>query len=371
MTVSVAQGRKLLDGYLGSSIPHRNGEMSYQCPFCNHYKKKLQVNLHTQKWHCWVCDARGQTVSSLLRKSNAPYEYVKQAKDLYGDSSSNSKSQFSSRELVSLPEGYKPLYIKQSTPDYRNALHYAITERKLTLIDILRYQVGYCEEGPYAGMIVIPSYNEDNNLNYYVGRSYYHSAVTHKNPPVSKDIIGFENQINWKEPIILVEGAFDAIAVKRNAVPILGKSISKSLIKKIVSSTVEDIYIALDRDALKKALQYVEQFLNMGKKVYLVDMQDKDPSEMGFVNFTHHVQQAEEMDLGKLIRYKLSSITLSPDDARYKFDDVISGWLNRANKTGIINEFNPSLTHVTFNIEKSCLIELEKIMPTEFSLELI
>ena len=50
----------------------------------------------------------------------------------------------------------------------------------------------------------------------------------------------------------------------------------------------------------------MEQFLNMGKRVYLVDMEEKDPSEMGFVSFTKHIQQAEEMDLGKLIRYKLS-----------------------------------------------------------------
>ena len=59
-------------------------------------------------------------------------------------------------------------------------------------------------------------------------------------------------------------------------------------------------------DAFKKALSYTEQFLNMGKKVYLVDMQDKDPSEMGFASFTRYVQQAEEMDFGKLLRYKLS-----------------------------------------------------------------
>jgi DNA primase len=154
--------------------------------------------------------------------------------------------------------------------------------------------------------VIIPSYNENNQLNTFVGRTYEDAYHKYRGPESSKDIIVFENLINWAQPIILVEGVFDAIAVKRNAVPILGKSISKSLIKKIVSSTVEDIYIALDRDALKKALQYVEQFLNMGKKVYLVDMQDKDPSEMGFVNFTHHVQQAEEMDLGKLLRYKLS-----------------------------------------------------------------
>lgn len=305
MTVSVAQGRKLLDGYLGSSIPHRNGEMSYQCPFCNHYKKKLQVNLHTQKWHCWVCDARGQTVSSLLRKSNAPYEYVKQAKDLYGDSSGNSNSHINSRELVSLPEGYKPLYIRQNTPDYRNALHYAIKERKLTLIDILRYQVGYCEEGPYAGMIVIPSYNEDNHLNYYVGRSYYHSAVTHKNPPVSKDIIGFENQINWKEPIILVEGAFDAIAVKRNAIPLFGKKIMTTLRSRILTEKVKKIYIALDVDAFADSVKEVEYFLNNGIEVFLVKLPEKDPSEIGYRGMIEVIANAKKVDFFDLVKFKM------------------------------------------------------------------
>ena len=37
--------------------------------------------------------------------------------------------------------------------------------------------------------------------------------------------------------------------------PILGKNISKSLLKKIVTSKVKEIYIALDRDSLKKAVE--------------------------------------------------------------------------------------------------------------------
>ena len=37
----------------------------------------------------------------------------------------------------------------------------------------------------------------------------------YKNPPVSKNVIMFENQVNWKEPITLVEGVFDAMAVKK------------------------------------------------------------------------------------------------------------------------------------------------------------
>ena len=304
MTVSVAAGRKLLDGYLGTSTPHKNGEMSYQCPFCNHYKKKLQVNLHTQKWHCWVCDAKGQTVSSLLRKSNAPYEYVKRAKELYGDNTRTS-APTNSRELVSLPEGYKPLYINQNTPSYRNALHYAITERKLTPIDILRYQVGYCEEGPYAGMIIIPSYNEQNQLNYYVGRSYYHKAVTHKNPPVSKDIIGFENQINWKEPIILVEGAFDSIAVKRNAIPLFGKKIMTTLRSRILTEKVKKIYIALDDDAFADSVREVEYFLNNGIEVFLVRLPGKDPSEIGYKGMIEVIAIAKKVDFFDLIKFKM------------------------------------------------------------------
>jgi hypothetical protein len=96
------------------------------------------------------------------------------------------------------------------------------------------------------------------------------------------------------------------MAIRRNAIPILGKNISKSLLKKIVSSKVKEIYIALDRDALKKAVKFCEQFISMGKKVYLVDMDEKDPSEMGFQLFTNHIQDAEELDLSSLLRYKLN-----------------------------------------------------------------
>ena len=75
--------------------------------------------------------------------------------------------------------------------------------------------------------------------------------------------------------------------------------------KKLVQSKSEEIYIALDKDAQSKALQYSEQFLNMGKKVFLVKMEDKDPSEMGFVKFTKHIQTAKQLDLQAIMQYKL------------------------------------------------------------------
>lgn len=306
MTINLLQVKHVIDEHLGSSVQHKkDGEMSYYCPFCNHYKRKLQVNLVTQKWHCWVCDNKGQTILSLLKKSNAPIQYFTKIKEVYGDTNYNTKAD-PGREIVGLPEHYKPLYINQGTPDYRNALHYVLNVRKLTPMDILRYQVGYCEEGPYAGMIIVPSFNEYNMINYYVGRSYYDNAtIKHKNPPVSKDVIGFENQINWKEPVIIVEGAFDAIATKRNAIPLFGKQIPQSLKSKILTHT-KRLYLALDRDAFKASISYIEYFMNNDIEVYFVNLPGKDPGELGYINMIDCVNNAEKVDFFKLMTFKMS-----------------------------------------------------------------
>ena len=85
----------------------------------------------------------------------------------------------------------------------------------------------------------------------------------------------------------------------------MGKSISTSLYKKIITSSVRDIYIALDDDAKDRAVQIGEQFLNQGKRVFIVTLPDKDPSEMGFKAFTEHIQLAEELNLSNLMLHKL------------------------------------------------------------------
>jgi Ran GTPase-activating protein (RanGAP) involved in mRNA processing and transport len=96
------------------------------------------------------------------------------------------------------------------------------------------------------------------------------------------------------------------MAIKRNAIPLLGKNIQSSLMKKIVTSVVDKIYIALDRDAIKQALKFCEKLMAEGKEVYLVDMQDKDPSEMGFENFTKLIQKTVPLTYYNLMEQKLA-----------------------------------------------------------------
>ena len=178
-------------------------------------------------------------------------------------------------------------------------------ERGLTYNDFIKYGVGYCNTGEYRGRIIIPSYSESGTLNFFIARTYDGNYFKYKNPEASKDIIFFENLINWNAPIILCEGVFDAIAIRRNAIPILGKSISTSLYKKIITSKVQDIYVALDTDARDKAIEIAEKFLNQGKRVFLIKLPDKDPSEMGFKAFTELIQTAEELDLSGIMLHKL------------------------------------------------------------------
>ena len=155
----------------------------------------------------------------------------------------NFKQKFVKKEELTfnLPEGVQPL-ISSSAILSRHALHY-LDQRGVTKQDVVKYDLHYCEEGPLRNMVVIPSYDKDGFINYYVGRSFDKNAyIKHKLASSTKDIIGFEMYINWDLPVILCEGAFDAMAIKRNAIPLFGKKISTTLMKKIIESNVKKIY---------------------------------------------------------------------------------------------------------------------------------
>jgi hypothetical protein len=97
-------------------------------------------------------------------------------------------------------------------------------------------------------------------------------------------------------------------AIKRNAIPLLGKDITPRLMKRLLTGKVKKIYVALDKDALKQALVHCQTFLAHGKKVFLVEMQAKDPSQMGFQQFTRLIQQAKPLTLSRIMQLKLELV---------------------------------------------------------------
>ncbi len=83
----------LLEKVLMKSYQMKNGEHAFHCPFCNHHKKKLQVNCETQKWHCWVCNKGGYKIGILLRKINAPQQIITDVLKLLDDYVGTKKQQ--------------------------------------------------------------------------------------------------------------------------------------------------------------------------------------------------------------------------------------------------------------------------------------
>jgi|TARA_R110000764_G_scaffold3134_1_gene13186 DNA primase len=297
-----------IENILGKSHKRARENYAFHCPFCNHRKPKLEINMHTTEegknfWECWVCQTRGQSIRSLLKQLSTPKD---QASEILKYLPKGSYIEYTGLSIVEIPKEFQPLYLASSESYVANMVKKYLYERGLTDNDFIKYSIGYCTTGDYGGRVVIPSYSGSNQLNFFVARTYDGSYFKYKNPEASKDIIFFENLINWEQPIILCEGVFDAMAIKRNAIPILGKSISTSLYKRIITSKVKDIYIALDTDAKVRALEIGEKFLNQGKRVFLIDLPDKDPSEMGFRAFTEHIQTAKELDLSSLMMHKLN-----------------------------------------------------------------
>ena len=299
----------LLESILGKGKINSNNNIAFHCPFCHHNKKKLEINIITQYWHCWVCNAAGRKLPILFRKLNVQREKISKLIQLIDDVEYKPKTTTTDTPVLQLPENFRPLWkLDKTSPEYRNAIYY-LKGRRIGIYDILKYRIGYCRNGLYSGKIIIPSYDANGSLNYFVGRAYYdEDKFKHKNPPTSKDIIGFELHINWNLPIILVEGVFDAIAIKRNAIPLFGKTISNTLKKRIVERGVKEIYICLDKDAKKQAIETAEYFMSNGVDVYFIELTSKDPSELGFEKIKEFLDTTERMSQEELMEQKILCI---------------------------------------------------------------
>lgn len=298
----------IVNSVLGSGKSTSKGNYAYHCPFCKHHKPKLEVNFTQNKegvnpWHCWTCDMRGKKLVQLFKALDTPKEKIMELKSYLKVDVQDTIP--TTTDKVRLPKEFIPLVTPTKSVMTKHALTY-LKKRGINEDDIIKYNLGYCESGTYANRIIVPSYDENGVLNYFTARSFEKdNPMKYKNPNSSRNIIPFEFFINWHLPLVLCEGPFDAIAIKRNAIPLLGKNIQSNLMKRIVISSVKKIYIALDKDAQKKALEFCQQLMNEGKEVYLVDLQDKDPADMGFKHFTHIIQDTEPLTFSDLLYKKL------------------------------------------------------------------
>ena len=294
--------RDILGDYRQSS-----NEFLFHCPYCHHHKKKMSVNFGINSWKCWICDERGKNIYRLVRKFGT-YQQKQKWLELDGrlDLSEFDKMfmEMNDEEIVQiteLPKSFTSLCNKPLPKSSHKPLEY-LSLRGITKKDILMWKMGYCTEGRYGGRIIVPSFNNSGDLNYFIARSYVGHRMKYLNPPVSKNIIFNELYIDWDEPVVIVEGVFDAITVRQNAIPILGSSLreeSKLFQALVLNDT--PVYLALDEDAEKKQNYLIRLFHRYDIDLKVIDTSNvEDVGSMTTGQFLSRKSQAIEPDLDEI-----------------------------------------------------------------------
>ena len=287
----------ILEDILGEHRLHNDykGQISFDCPVCSHEikgldegdgKGNLEVNYKRNVYKCWVCAETHDTYGSLY-KLLKKYGNTKQLKKYLllkpEDDGEQQKRNFVQVKLPKEFVAFKDASLGlKMTPQYKQAFNY-LNKRNITDLMIQMYNIGFCYTGHYEHRIIIPSYDSESRLNYFIARSYLNDTkMKYKNPEVDKEtLIWNEHLINWDETVYIVEGAFDSIFLP-NSIPMLGKFMTQNLFNKLYDNA-KKIIIVLDPDAWQDAFRLYHR-LNCGKlmgKVRIVKLEgDSDIADL-------------------------------------------------------------------------------------------
>ena len=305
--------KSILDSFLGDSKQELddNYQLEYPCPLCRaeHGEKEdkkynLSISLSRQVFNCWKCSSvHDEMHGSILRliKLYGNDDLLKEYKEtIYSLRQSKlyelnfTKDDFNIDnnivvgKAVELPSNF--IQFKENNFNHKKPLEYLLN-RGITWDIIKKHKIGYTlydEKNKMASSrIILPSYNEYGELNYWVGRDYTDIRGRQKycNPILDKkEIIFNEDLIQWDADITIVEGPFDHIVVP-NSIPLLGKVLKTdfNIFQKILHKAHANVNLWLDADAfedVKKIYQLLNHDSLYGKVRYVPTPEGEDPSSI-------------------------------------------------------------------------------------------
>ena len=282
----------ILAQHLGHYKTMAGANHYFECPSCHHHNKKLTVNIEKSVWNCFHCEVKGKSFLYLLKlagvSNSNQYKKIfnEEAKINIEDIDNIFGKEVATKKKLMLPRGYENLFRNIEKAFYKPAVKYLL-KRGLKKEDILKYDIHYSVSDQ---RVLFSSYDRDHNLNYYVARSIQpFEKYKYKNAMASKrEVIFNEHLIEWDKPLYIVEGIFDAILSRKNAVPILGSNVgSGSLLFKRLLQNGTEVIIALDADAKKKMFKMINELVKYNIPVTYVDWksEERDIAEMGSDKF--------------------------------------------------------------------------------------
>lgn len=271
---------KLLQEAFGQGdLEHSEKNIHLRCPSCNDSrqdKKKLCVLLESGWYNCWVCNFSGKNISSLFYKF-AP-KYVSQCIEIFGVENKKTVLNLDEQEIVvELPDDIGLVVDKLHDPDTRDIVRY-LKSRGMSAVDMYRWRVCSSNRFDLRRKAIFPSFDANGKLNYYVARAIDETKFKYNNAKIPKiKVIFNEIDLDWKEPVFLVEGVFDAIKCPDNTAVALGSTLPKNseLFKKLHVNK-STVIVAFDADAEDKAHTVCKSLASAGCKVLKVSITGDD-----------------------------------------------------------------------------------------------
>lgn len=286
-------------------------------------KRKLAIRLNDFYYHCWVCGIKGRRVSWLIRKYKP--DSLKFLPDSLVEAEGAPRTDDVQEEAptVEMPSDSELIYetiaseTSSRSPDFRDIVNY-LASRDIDLDTALRHRLCWSRDGGWRRRVVLPSFDAAGKLNYVVsrridrvdsGRSPYYNYGAK-----SSDVVFNELDVEWDEPIVLVEGPFDHIRASRvcNSVPLLGSSLplSSALFRRVVGSGAP-VVLCLDADARKKAEKIAGDLYSYNVDVAIASLPDGlDPGsvELGLDSLRSCLGSARPYSPNDRLRAAITSI---------------------------------------------------------------
>lgn len=309
-----------IEKYLGSCHHIEQGcQHMYYCPQCNHKNPRLSVNYDKNAFKCWKCGWSGYSLSKMMYDLDASKSDLYDVKKILGENKKRESLDVDKNSIYN--EVYKKIYKKHKKKNtnifvknewvpileydsfLKNpALNY-LYSRGLNDFEIKYYDIRFDKN---TENIIIPSYSSDGSLNYYVERTVGKSGFYMNPKGVPKQsIIFFESLVDFRQPIVITEGVFDAIQIGYNAIPILGTFVSKTLRKYIELFDTPHIIFFFDKDAFSMMINVVEYLIKNGIKCSFVTSDYKDAGETPRSEIRQLLRNTKPIDKIELSKIKL------------------------------------------------------------------
>ena len=116
----------LLESVLGDGKVISDSETVFKCPFSNHRKPKLAINLSTQRWQSWIdTRAKGKSIYALFKKLNvSPEKFRELAKIAKMPKYYSTDNTQTEEEHIRLPMEFKSLKESHRDIQYKHAVRY-------------------------------------------------------------------------------------------------------------------------------------------------------------------------------------------------------------------------------------------------------